>query len=535
MIFPILTAIASTAAAARQGISFRPPNTIARLADSLSTTDRMTFLKDASSVVDNILLQAGNATEHLEAADTELLGQVIRLIEGDMYGSMKDSHDGDAQNLADTIADISACNAEITARQSATGDLGLIHQEAIKLQIELDRLQGVVDEKTSDNDTKWDEFENHMRIISDPPPCPEFPNPRGMAAFDVYFERSPYSAWWTAARKPYHEHKRRWEAAHEALKQAISAYDIHKGQRDVKYCDYKNELEAACAAFNLCYTTKVDYYTNTLVPRVKIEMNQRIEVCKVGQTLLAQVRFLLADEKTSETPEFSTSRFEVNFPEVPAKEVCDLSPLTVSSWNPPVTCESTDLNRKAFAFNPGASNACPDGYSKFKTEEACRSALAGEPWARFQPSLSLDTVPGGCYKIDQGDTSDIYFNRHTGIGATGNTLICRPEATRTPKCSSICQQNENKPWHGNNGRSKCSWSRCIDCPECSGDKAPDRHGENCGAPCQQWLKKGGVCDWCGLHEGQAQHCCRVGYSDPGCDAAIGSHPHHHSCVTVPKR
>jgi len=544
MIFPILTAIASTAAAARQGISFRPPNTIARLADSLSTTDRMTFLKDASSVVENILLQAGNATEHLEAGDIELLEKVIGLIEGDMYGSMKDSHDSDDQNLKDAIAAISACNADITARQSATGDLGLIHQEAINLQIELNRLQGIVDEKTRDNDTKWGEFEQHMLGISDPPACPDFPNPRGMAQLDVYFDRSPYMAWWTAARKPYFEHKRRWEAAHEALKQAISAYDIHKAQRDVKFCDYKTELEAACAAFTQCYETKVDYYTNTLVPRVKTDMNQRIEVFKAGQTLLAQARFLLAHQKTSETPEFSTSRFELNYPEVPAKALCDLSPLSASSWIPPVTCESADLNRAAFAWSPGVTNACPDGFSKFKTEEACKSALAGEPWARFQPGVSLDSVPGGCYKIDRGDKSDIYFNSHTGTGEEEKTLVCRPEATRSPKCGGMCQNNKNKPWHGNNGRNKCNWNRCIDCPECSGDEAPidvhpDRHGQNCGPHCDWKGKfsgaKGGICDWCGLHEGKAQACCRIGWKDGECDDAIGSHQHHHSCVTLSGR
>jgi len=63
-------------------------------------------------------------------------------------------------------------------------------------------------------------------------------------------------------------------------------------------------------------------------------------------------------------------------------------------------------------------------------------------------------------------------------------------------------------------------------------ETPDRHGHNCGKPCRWWEKKGGACDWCGLHEGQEQHCCRKGFDDPGCDRGVNVHQWHHSCVTV---
>lgn len=354
-----------TAAAAMQGFALRPDHSIARLADSLSTTEPETFLEDASAVVDGILLEEGNATKHLTAKNKKLLERVLSLVDKDLYGSMQRSHDGDTQDVKKGIDDILACNVEITTLQSETGRLGVFLQEVIDLQSELNRLQGIVDHKTTDNNTYWGRFNDHMLIISDPPACPDFPNPRGMATLDVYFKQSSYSAWWTAARSPYFSHRDLYLAADQALRQAILAFNIHKATLDVKYCDYKTDLEAACARFDHCYESRVDDYNNRIVPRVEKNQKRRIRIYKVGKVLLARVKFLLARVNTDKTPPFSTKRFEMKIPPVPDKALCDLSSLTSDVWSHTINCAVCEqgfgightFGVKSWAINDKCTNA----------------------------------------------------------------------------------------------------------------------------------------------------------------------------------
>jgi len=214
------------------GLALRPQHShsssFARLAETLNTdvSDEMTFLKDASSVVNDILLQEGNATEYLTKEDKDLLNQVFDIIDVQMYGSMRDKHKTNKEDLDNRYDAIKECNADITARQSATGDLGMLHHEAVVLQTELNRLQGIVDEKTTANNSAWAVFDNHMQnVISDPPACPEFPNPRGMAQMDVYFEKSLYSVWWKQEHDRYFPPRQDWIDADKALREAIAAFN----------------------------------------------------------------------------------------------------------------------------------------------------------------------------------------------------------------------------------------------------------------------------------------------------------------------
>merc|ERR1719510_274389 len=99
------------------------------------------------------MLEAGNATEHLNDKQEKMLESVIDMIRNKMYKSMEDAHKTDDDALKAAIKLIEECNWDIEARQSATGDLGRIHQQAIELQYEANRLQGIVDDRTHDNDT----------------------------------------------------------------------------------------------------------------------------------------------------------------------------------------------------------------------------------------------------------------------------------------------------------------------------------------------------------------------------------------------
>merc|ERR1719330_1388442 len=123
----------------------------------------------------------------------------------------------------------------------------------------------------------------------------------------------------------------------DRLQGDVEAYNLTKSVRDTQYCDWKVELTAACEAFERCFNDASDHYT-TSVPRIASDMNRRIEVYRAGETLVHQIRFLLGEVDDQTTPAVNTSRYELSFPELPAKGLCDLGPLNSDEWVPPVTC-----------------------------------------------------------------------------------------------------------------------------------------------------------------------------------------------------
>merc|ERR1719436_241563 len=175
-------------------------------------------------------------------------------------------------------------------------------------------------------------------MIPPSPGCPDFPASRTQSTLDVYFEKSEYSSWFSASQGPYFAHRDAFVAADDALNDAVAAFEHQKTRRDTQYCDWKEELQQACADFDTCFSDKSKYYTDELTPRVQSDMASRIEAFKAGETLVQQIKFLLADSTTRETPEVDTSRFELGFPEVPAQRSCPLELLEDDMWVPTVTC-----------------------------------------------------------------------------------------------------------------------------------------------------------------------------------------------------
>merc|ERR1719512_313081 len=302
---------------------------------------------------------------------------------------MDDSHNADVAELNAAIDSASHCNADIVRRQSPEGDLGILHAAVQAKQQELDRLQGVVDDKTAVNNTKWEEFDGHMQMISAPPACPGLPA-RTMPALDVYFEKSEYSVWFAAQQASYIVVRDAFVAADGALGDAIHAYNIQKAIRDVQFCDWKGELEAACAAFDKCFQEKSDFYTKTLVPRVTLDMNSRIEVKKAGDTVIHQINFLLGAAAQQETPTIDTSRYQIEFPVLPAKGLCDLSPLDAEEWVPTVECDAKPTWELFQNFCVGS----PAGNAGRKDADLPQTAIKSG-------NVSLDKCKEECLKSTQ--------------------------------------------------------------------------------------------------------------------------------------
>jgi len=374
-----------------------------------SPKDSLAALKEASSAI-SILMEQGPVDDHISDDDRQLLSSVIDLIEKTIYSSMDDSHSADIAELDAAIKAAQDCNADIALRQAPEGDLGILHASVQEKQQELDRLQGIVDDKTEINNTKWEEFDGHMQMISEPPACPGLPA-RTMPALDVFFEKSDYSIWFTAQQASYIVVRDAFKAADDALGDAIHAYEIQKAVRDVQYCDWKTELEAACAAFDTCFREKSDFYTKTLVPRVTSDMNGRIEVKKAGDTVIHQINFLLGAAAQQETPTIDTSRYQIEFPTLPPKGECDLTPLDADEWVPTVACSKS----KRSAWCKSAENKF-GGY--------CRKGGFADPeecWAiKIPGTVAIQFRDGGCdfYRLEGAAPKDCPEGYHAGRGTT---------------------------------------------------------------------------------------------------------------------
>merc|ERR1719203_1389793 len=123
-----------------------------------------------------------------------------------------------------------------------------------------------------------------------------------MPALDVFFEESAYVNWFEYQKVQYDGARMKWAIADKDLRKAIDAYNVQKAKRDTQYCDWKAELTAACAEFHFCFDTKSNAYTKVLVPRVQTDSAQRIENYKAGETIIHQIKFLLAEVAVQETP-----------------------------------------------------------------------------------------------------------------------------------------------------------------------------------------------------------------------------------------
>jgi len=306
-----------------------------------------TVLQEVADVVTS-MVQEGNATDHLDADDTDLLERAIEVIERSMYGSLNSSQVLDQYALDVAIKAFEQCDMDLTNRVTEGGDLFDAHATVKTYQIQLDHLQDEVDEKTILNQTAWNNLQTHINLISEAPECPAFPNPRTMPSLDVYFSDSPYSTWWISQKAEYEPVREAYRYANHQLQLALNAYAIGLAVRNVAYCDWKRELEAACARYSACYEAAKDRYLNNVKPRVEAAMKVRIEAYKAGETIVHKIRFLLARVSDQEVPAISTDRYQMSFEDVPPKMECDMSALSDEMWVPTPDCPLCDLETPVF-------------------------------------------------------------------------------------------------------------------------------------------------------------------------------------------
>jgi len=336
-----------TGTAVMQAFAMRPAAKsgsvmLARLAETMQEhpADEMAAVTAASTIVNDVMLEAGNATEHLSADNQETLTKVMNMIKKVMYGSMNDADEADRGDLKHAIENLVDCNTNIAGLQSPTGLLGKFRKAAENAQKDLNGLSTTVMEKAALNQSAWTNFSDLMDTHDPPPSCPGLPArpQRTMPLLDQYFAKSEYKIWFAARQPVYHTTRDVWLAADQAHAEAIEAYNMQKAKLDVAYCDWKNDLEFECANFETCWATGVDNYNN-LKARVDGSVQRRKAAFKAGETLIVQIKFLLAMKDSSETGDIDASKYTIAFKSLPEKEDCDMTPLKADIWNPPIDCE----------------------------------------------------------------------------------------------------------------------------------------------------------------------------------------------------
>merc|ERR1719414_2004742 len=285
-------------------------------------------------------MTAGNATAHMSDEDSELLKSVITLLNDKIYGSMDLSHQLDLDAIKSALDAISKCNTDIVARLAPPdGDLQELYEGASGRQSTLNDNQTEVEAKTETNNTKFGELETHITTIQQAPACEAFPTRPTKAKVDVFFAESEYVNWYIARRDAYEPIAEAFEASDGDLAAALGAYDVALASRDVSYCDWKLELTNGCSAFDECYNTKLEEYETVVTPRVRQDMDARIDAYKAGELIISQIKFLLAETTSADAPPTDTSRFEITFSDAAAQEECSLAPLDAVGWVPVPVCQ----------------------------------------------------------------------------------------------------------------------------------------------------------------------------------------------------
>jgi hypothetical protein len=407
----------TVAAAASQALSLRPAFTasarsahFARLQDFakvVRSSNSVAALHEAAGVVNDILVQEGNATMHLEPPEMDILREVIRIIGENMYGRMDTAQDFDSAALAEGIAAINRCSQDWTHRIEE-GDLYSMRGRAISYQNDLNELQEDVDAKTLANATAWNNLATHMALISDAPACPALPHPRIMQSLDVYFESSAYVTWYIAQSEAYWPLREAFREADRLLQVALAAYAVGLGRRDVAYCDWRREMEEGCAAYTECYHLARAAYIETLNTVVE-NMFARMEIYKAGETIIHQIRFLLAEEADQQTPAIDPAPYVMsNWPDIPPFTECDMSPLYHERWVPAPECpdmcdESVDLGHLQDGYR-GCQTHTRGGHLCLEWTQHWIDTYPGKGVGRHNRCRNPDHEPEGiwCLKVGGG-------------------------------------------------------------------------------------------------------------------------------------
>jgi len=413
----LMTTAVCNSVALRPEVTGYQSSSISKLGAEVARAERfegaegLSALQSAASIVNSIMLQAGNITEHMTDDDKTLLESIEPMIEQSIYGSMDSSHEADVASIQAALDAINQCNTDIAARLGVLGDLNKLQFEVVDFQDALNDLQDDVDAKTQANSTKFDELQKHIDNIGAAPDCEAFPSNPTKLKVDNFFTGSLHVNWYTAQQEAYAPFADAVEVADGELGAALTAYAVGLAERNVGYCDWKVELEGGCEVFNQCYQSKTAKYLSELKPALQGDMQIRIDGYKAGQTIIAQIKFLLGETTDSTLPSnVDATRYVLEFPQVPAQGSCSLEDLDSPKWDPAVQCAGEELECPDLVFGTfGNLDGCPTGYTVVDDVDSCGEAATHLGFNYRGPGSWPRDYPK-CFV--QPSSKDVWFNNH---------------------------------------------------------------------------------------------------------------------------
>lgn len=423
---------------------------VAALADlakaaATQTSDPAAGLTSAQSLVEG-LTKDGNATEHMSSENLAVLNEVIKIINSTIYASMDADHRSDKKSLADAVDAMSSCHETLTDRQSPSGDIGGLEEDAFASQLEQNRLSDDLDKKKAENETAWNALVAHMGGLQ-AGQCTSLPNKRTTTNLDSYYADNSatdqFIAQYIAQKKVYEEKRDAQMTSKTALEKAQTQFDSNRQLLRSQFCDWKRVLVSACSGYDTCYASKSKLLSD-LIERVAANKKSRMDVFRAGENIVAHIKFLIGKGQKIEAVDVDAKRYELEMPKVPEKETCDVSGLTDSRWKPAIDCSAWVLLAEGVSYTGKrvSEATAPQHTGEFKAFKAVYRGGSGiQCNRRYHSDYKWQT----CHRVKRGAGAwsfELKKNSNFVVEQPNwNTLPKQCKVPDTPTGDIVCDVN----------------------------------------------------------------------------------------------
>lgn len=282
----------------------------------------------------NILLKvqtkygSGNATAHLEDNDTDLLQSVIELINETMYGSMQLDHDSNQIEINTALAAIENCTGAM--QTSFTEDVAPLKTTALadnsthrSCRVNESNKHAAVGEARA-------AVEHWIDNTTEPPAIKTWETnaqDRTVKFFTAYFKDCAYCDWFTAGQSSFTTVKDAYDDAVDALAGQTASCNDSQVSFETSYELWQEKVNTTCKEYEeYCYDdANVSY--NVKKAQVVSRVDSRKDIYLAGETIIDKIQCLLATG-SCDTPVINPDRWDMNYGQVPDKEICDMSGVT---------------------------------------------------------------------------------------------------------------------------------------------------------------------------------------------------------------
>jgi len=281
----------------------------------------------------NILLKvqtkygSGNATAHLEDNETALLESVIELINNVMYESMQLDHDSNQIEIDTALEVIENCTGDMQA--SFTNKVAPLKTTALAANSTHRNCRVIESNKHAAVGEAVAALDNWIDNTDEPPAINVWETDaqlRTLVFFKEFFSSCEYCDWFTAGQSSFTAFKDAHDDALDAFANQTASCNTNQASFELSYEEWQEAVNETCEED--CYDDAVVSY-NAKKAQVVTRVDSREEIYSAGETIKGKIACLLAISPSScEDPVINPDRWDMNYGQVPDKEICDMSGVT---------------------------------------------------------------------------------------------------------------------------------------------------------------------------------------------------------------